>query len=509
MATKQPFVMALDAGTGAARCYVISLDGKISHDTYQEWEYTFPPEAQPGGMEFNPQQFWSIFANLIHKLLQEHNIEPSQIKAISSSSQREGFVLLDKQGKELYGGPNIDIRSPSDGERIARDYGDALYQVSGHWPFPMFAPYRLLWFKEFKPEVFARADCMLMINDWILYRLCGEKSSEPSNAVETLLYDLRERKWAWNLIKKLGLPFHLFPEVNPSGMMIGRVTESAAKETGLLAGTPVVTGGADTQCGVFGSGSFLDGQVSVICGTYAQSVMVSDNAIIDNRYRAWSGCHVIPNKWVIESTAMETGQAFRYTRDVFYPGGGTDAYSKMDADAFQSPPGARGIQSFLGPRVPDYRNLRFDTRGGFFLRLPPLPSSGSRGDFARAVLESVAFGIRANIERLIAISDKKPVTLSICGGMSRSRTLREVIANTMNMPIRIAREKEGTALGAATCAAVGSGLFSSFDEAAGQLIMIEDTITRNELVSLYDDLYEKWLLLMPIAYEKNGLGEIL
>jgi len=508
MADKKEFVMALDAGTGAGRCFAISLDGQVSYDTYQEWEYIFPPEAQPGGMEFDPEHFWSIFANLIRTLLSKHQIDPAQVKAISSSSQREGIILLNKQGKELYAGPNTDMRSPSDGDRIAREYGDAIYRISGHWPFAMFAPYRLLWFKEHKPELYNDADCMLLINDWILYRLSGEKSSEPSNAVETLLYDLTKREWAWDLIEKLGLPAHLFPQVNPSGTMIGRVSQQAAQETGLLPGTPVVTGGADTQCGVFGSGSFHDGQVSTICGTYAQSVMVLDNAIIDSRFRAWSGCHVMPNKWVIESTAMETGQAFRYARDVFYPGGGTDTYTQMDADAYQSPPGARGIQSFLGPRVPDYRCLRFDTRGGFFLRLPPLPASGSRADFARAVLESVAFGIRANIERLISISGKQPVTLSICGGMSKSKTLREVLANVMNMPIRVAKEKEGTALAAATCAAVGCGIFPSFDEAARQLIGIETTVTPGEQISLYNDLYHKWLALMPVAYEKTGLGEI-
>jgi len=505
---RKDLVMALDAGTGAARCFVTSLDGEIRFDTYQEWQYLFPPEAQPGGMEFDPKQFWLIFVNLIQKMLKNNQIDPNQIKAISSTSQREGFILLDKQGNELYAGPNTDVRWPINGESIARDFGEEIYRVSGHWPLPMFAPYRLLWLKEKKPDLYSRADSMLMINDWILYHLCGEKISEPTNAVETLLFDLTEKNWSWTLIEQLGLPKHLFSEVCPSGTMIGGVTHAAAQETGLIEGTPVVTGGADTHCGVFGSGSLHDGQISTICGTYAQSVMVLDQVIIDDRCRAWSGCYLLPNKWIIESTAMETGQAFRFIRDVFYQSDKVDVYSKMDEDAQKSPPGARGIQSFIGPRVPDYRDLHFESRGGFLLPLPPLSSRSSRKDFCRAVLESVAFGIRANIERLIAISGKQPYTLSICGGMSKSIAFREILANVMNRPIRIAREKEGTALAAAICAAVGSKQFSSFEEGAGQLIEFEDVVIRNDFADLYDDLYQNWLSLMPIMYDKEGLGEI-
>ena len=60
------YVMALDAGTGAGRCLLVSLDGQHSVEKYQEWQYEFPAEAQPGGAEFDPEVFWGIFANLIH-----------------------------------------------------------------------------------------------------------------------------------------------------------------------------------------------------------------------------------------------------------------------------------------------------------------------------------------------------------------------------------------------------------------------------------------------------------
>jgi len=503
------YVMALDAGTGAGRCLLVSLDGQHSVEKYQEWQYEFPAEAQPGGAEFDPEVFWGIFANLIHRALAESGVSPGQVVGISSTSQREGIVLLDRAGRELYAGPNIDVRSPSDGARIAADFGEDIYQVSGHWPFPMFAPYRLLWFKEHKPELYERVHTMLLLNDWILYRLSGVRASEPSNATETLLFDLKTRRWATDLIARLGLPESIYPPVFASGTQIGEVTPEAAAATGLKAGTPVVTGGGDTQCALLGTGAIEDGQISTVLGTYAPSQLVVNRPIIDPQYRAWSGCHVVPGKWVVESTAMEAGQAFRWTRDVFYGGGGTDVYSIMDGEAAIAPVGARGIQAFIGPRVSNYRYLSFSVRGAFFFQLPPLPGSASRGDFARAVLESIAYGVRANIERLQSISGRQVTKLRICGGVSKGQTLPRVLADVLNMPVLVPELKEGSAMGAALCAAVGSGSFNSFSEAVAAMVHWErELVPHPDRVEAYQALYEQWLKLAPQVYGPEAIGEV-
>jgi len=507
---KKEFVMALDAGTGAARCFLIALDGNVSYEAYEEWQYEYPPEAQPGGAQFDPQQFWGIFARLIQRALKENNITAEQIVGASSTSQREGIVLLDSSGRELYAGPNIDMRAPANFPQIAQVYGEEIYQVSGHWPFPMFAPYRLLWFREHRPDIYQKIDCMLMLNDWVLYRLSGEKVSEPSNATETLLYDIKHHRWADHLIRHLELPEHIFPPVMPSGTQIGVVTRSASAETGLLPGTPVISGGADTQCALLGTGSINQGQVSTVIGTFAPSQMVLDEPLIDPFYRSWSGCHVVPEKWVVESTAMEAGQSFRWVRDVFYAGGDTKKYSLMDLEASNSPIGSRGVMAFIGPRVPDYRCLKFDVRGGFFFNLPPAPGSYSRADFARAVLESIAYGIRANVERLQRITGVKVKTLSICGGISKSIAFRGILANVMNITVRIPQYKEGSALGAALCAAVGCKRVSNYGEAVEQLVRWEVEVEPSaDRVEAYEALYRQWLSFLPVVHGTIGLGEIV
>lgn len=206
---------------------------------------------------------------------------------------------------------------------------------------------------------------------------------------------------------------------------------------------------------------------------------------------------------------MEAGQAFRWVRDVFYGGGSTEQYSLMDQEAAQSPLGARGVQAFIGPRMPDYTHLKFNVRGGFFFDLPPAPGSASRADFARAVLESIAFGVRANIERMQAITRVAIKSLSICGGVSKSYTFREALANVMNIPVFVPEQKEGSAMGAALCAGVGIGRAKTFAEAVTDMVHWECKLEPQvEKVEQYETLYQRWLPLLPQVHGQEGLGEI-
>jgi sugar (pentulose or hexulose) kinase len=498
------YLMALDAGTGAGRCFLVSLDGQHAIDAYEEWSYDFPPEAQPGGAQFDASVFWDLFTRLIRQALAKGDLAPDQIAAVSSTSQREGIVLLDANGRELYAGPNIDLRRPTDADTFTRTYGELLHGISGHWPFPMFAPYRLLWFKEHRPDLYERVDKMLLLNDWLLYRLSGEHGTEPSNGNETLLFDLKKRQWAWDVIDELGFPRHFFPPVLESGRQLGAVSEAAAGQTGLLPGTPVVMGGGDTQAALLGTGAITPGDVGVVLGTYGPQQLVLDRPVIAEPEYAWSGCHVVPDRWVLESTSMETGQAFRWVRDIFYAAGGQNVYAEMSADAAASPPGARGVLAYTGPRLPNYRNLQFVGPGGFKTQLPPAPASASRGDFARATLESVACAVYANARRLERITGQAVANLRVSGGLSQSETLVSIMASLSEVPVYVPVLKEGSALGAAICAGVGSGQYASFAEGVETLVSWEAQVEpESGLTAFYREHFERWMQHYPAMYGED------
>lgn len=493
MSDSKRYLMALDFGTGAGRCFLISTDGEKSFEQYQEWDYQYPEEAQPGGAEFDPREFWSFFARLIRKTIQSSGIQPEQIAGISSTSQREGVVFLDCSGEELYAGPNLDMRAPSNVSNFTEKYAEKLHQASGHWPFPMFLPYRLLWFKEYKPEIYERINSVLMLNNWLLFRLSGSKATEPSNGVETLLLDIKTRTWATDLISKIGFSHSIFPEVFESGTVIGEVTPSAAKETGLCSGIPVVLGGADTQCALLGTSAIQPGDLGVPLGTYGPVQLVVDRPILAAPELIWSGCHTVPESWVIESTSMEVGQTFRYVRDTFYASDSMDTYQVMNTEAEESPPGANAVKAYLGSRLPNYKNLQFAIPGGFRVQLPPSPGSVTRGDFSRAALEAVSYGVHLNVERLQRISERELSVLRVSGGLSKSSLLVKILADLINVRITVPVNKEASALGAAICAGVGGGVYADMAEGTDSLVkwdQILDPDPANGIV--YQELYQSW-----------------
>ena len=195
MGGKPQYVMAIDVGTGAGRCFVCSLDGTVIRQRYQEWSYRPVPEARPGGLDFDPAEFWGILSGLVRRTLTECDLRPESIVAVSSTSQREGIVLLDRQGHELYGGPNIDQRAPSDAAVFEARFGQRLHHHSGHGRSRCSPPTACCGSASTSPDLLDRSATMLLLNDWVLYRLSGEAASEPSNGDETLLFDLHTRTW--------------------------------------------------------------------------------------------------------------------------------------------------------------------------------------------------------------------------------------------------------------------------------------------------------------------------
>ncbi len=506
MVKRRQFLMALDFGTGAGRCYLISVDGQQSFEQYSEWEYSYPPEAQPGGSEFNAEEFWDILSNLIRRTIKKAGIDPAQIIAVSSTSQREGVVFLDKNGKELYAGPNLDMRAPRNSSEFEAQFAESIHASSGHWPMPMFLPYRLLWFKENKPEIYEKIDSIVLLNNWILFRLSGERITDPSNGVETLLVDLKKRDWNSPLIKELGFPERYFPPVYESGTFIGKVTTKAAAETGLSAGTAVVSGGADSQCGLLGNGAVAEGEIGVTLGTYGPLQMVLNNPVIAKPELTWSGCHVVPNTWVIESTSMEAGQTFRWIRDIFYANEIGDVYTLMEKEASTAPPGSNGLKAYIGPRLPNYRNLDFNCSGGFVTQLPATPGRVARKDFSRAALEAVAYGVKLNVDRLQRVAGLALLDLRACGGLTKSRTLLQIMANLLQVPVFVPKQKEGSALGAAICAGVGANIFKSMIEGA-QVCVKEDLLLQPEYESgsVYQELFADWKQHYKIMYGERIL----
>lgn len=498
------YLLVMDAGTGAARCFIVATDGTQYWTEKMEWGYFHPEDAPAGGLEFAAQSHWRILAKVATDVIKRSGIEPAQIAAVSTTSLREGNVLLDDAGKELFAAPQHDRRGDELAAGIEERLGEKMYRSGGHWPTGIFAPARLTWLKRHRPAMFAKAETLLMINDWITYRLTGVRCSEPTNASETCLFDIHALQWDDQLIDSVGLPRHLFSPVLKAGTVVGAVHSNAQKQTLIPAGTPVVIAGADTHCGTLGSGAIQADDIAAVAGTSTPVQVITSHPLLDEDARTWSGPHVVPGQWVIESNAGITGSWLRWFRDAFCDREmmaarrqRKSAFDLMVELASKAPIGSMGVTALLGAAEMNARRLQNTAAGlGGFVRASPralLTMPDSKGHFVRAMFETFAYSNRANIEQLATITHKQWNRVHLCGGMAVGSFWAQMAADVMNREVLVPHIVEGTSIGAAICAGVGVGIYPDFPTGAACLIRSSRVFTpSSRAAARYEPLYKGW-----------------
>ncbi len=402
---------------------------------------------------------------------------------------------MDKGGRELYAGPNIDLRAIAEGISLDSECGEEIYSITGHSPSLLFVPAKLKWFQTNHPETFENIATVLTISDWIVFKLCGQRVSEVCGVAELGLLDICGRTWSDRLSALLALPHGIYPELVSVGSRVGSVTSGAAAETGLPQGTAVAMAAPDTQCGLTGLGLKENEQVGIVMGWTAPVQMVTDKPVLDPEGKTWSSCHLFPNRWVLESSVGEAGNAYSWLRETLFSQGecsAEESYHLMDHLAEQAPLGAEGVLAFIGPAAMDMTNLalRF---GGFLFPVPLSVTNIQRSHLVRAALENLCFAFKANCSQLEAISGLQMGVVSLGGGMARSQCLTQALPSVLDLPVLVPETTEVSALGAAMCAAVGSGVYSTLEEAMSAMKPGVRVIEPDCLAVLeYADHYQRW-----------------
>ena len=191
-------------------------------------------------------------------------------------------------------------------------------------------------------------------------------------------------------------------------------------------------GGADTQCSLLGAGAVEPGDVAAILGTTTPVQAVVAEPLLDPAANLWAGCHVVPDRWVIESNAGSTGDAYLWLLDLLVHTDG-DRHARAEELASANPDS--GTFTFIGPRIFDLNELRPDMPGGLLFRFPTLQLRPSAGDLLRAFFESVAYAVRANLAQIEAVTGRPTTRLIVGGGMSRNDLLMQLVADVSGLPL--------------------------------------------------------------------------
>ncbi len=494
---KPECVIALDAGSGSGKSAMFDLGGNLLAMAMEDWAPRVP-EDEPLGAEFDPQEMWATLCRTTRRALEQAGLPPQAVRGVSATSQRDGAVFLDAAGSELLCSTNRDARGVLHAEETAKEFGEAIYRVTGRWPLGLSAMDRLTWFRMHRPELYARLTRVFMISDWLIYRLCGEVCSEPTNASSSQLFDVTRHCWSLELTELLGHSPQVCPSCYRPGQAAGALTPQAAQALALPAGIPVAIGAGDSQAACLGCAAFDDGVTTVIAGTTMPVQMVLPHPVFDTLHRLQLGAYVTPGRWVLESNAGLAGMCYRWFCESFVDSAGS-GYAVLEKEMQAIQPGE--VMAALGPQVADFHELTFPPKSAFvFPFLGGVEHPPQRGAFGRAILENIAYAVRGNVEQLVEISAQQVTALNLCGGLAHSRLLAQIIADLCQMPVHVPVVREASCLGAAICAAVGAGAYRDLSAAAQAMVHWEPTVEPEPAnVRRYKGLYRRWTSLLEQA----------
>jgi autoinducer 2 (AI-2) kinase len=506
------YLLAIDLGTGSCRALLLDETGSQAAIAQREWSHP-PVPGVPGSQVFDTAANWRLICECITEAIGRAGIAASDIGAVSSSSMREGMVLYDRDGKELWACPNVDSRASVEaGELVESGLARRIYDRAGDW-VAITAPPRLMWIRRHEPEVFARTAHLTMLSDWVIVRLTGRFLTDPSCGSSSNMFDLATRTWSRLIVEWCGLTEAVLPEVVEPGTRVGEVTEAAATETGLAPGTPVIMGGADTQLGLVGIGVTKPGSVTIVGGSFWQTTVITDRPLIDPEARLRTLCHAVPGQWMTEGIGFYHGIVMRWFRDAFCElekeraiQRGVDPYVVMEEAAATIPPGSNGVLGIFS-NVMDAKRwvhaspsfLGFDVDD---------PSRTGRAACIRAIEEEAAYTSLGHLRIIESLTGSQWDEVVFTGGASKGHLWPQVVSDVLGVRVRVPVVKESTALAAAMYAGLGIGTWSSLDEVVDHLVRFERTFEPDAAAhDVYRDGFARWreVYLRQLELSEAGL----
>lgn len=505
------YVLAIDAGTGSVRACVFDVAGTPVSISQRSWEHD-PEPGVPGSMSFATERNWALVIEIIREALAQAGVTGENVAAVSSTSMREGIVLLDSDGHELWACANVDARAEAEVRELAAIPGleEQIYGATGQ-TFALAAGPRLLWLKTHHPDLYDRAATVLMLSEWVLFRLSGERAMEPSNGSTSGFVSLASRSGDPELLRLCGLRDDLLPQTSESGTVIGRVTARAADKTGLSTSTRVVLGGGDAQLAALSMGLTEPGEAAIIAGTFWQQFVNLPTPGVDPGMRVRVNAAAIPDMWQAEAIAFHTGTAVRWFRDTFATDEvrlagetGRDPLDVLTAAAADVPIGSDGVIPIFSD-VMNYRHWKHAAPSFLNLSLDGGPSL--RAAMFRSLLENAAIVASMNLEMVEGFSGTRASEIVFAGGSAKSEMWGQIVADVLGRPLRIPAVTEATAQGAAACAAAGAGAFEAPSFAAREWLSWEREITPDtEAHAAYGEVRERWVAAYAPQLELMNSG---
>ena len=483
------YILAYDIGTTGVKTCLFGVDDTIK--LLASASRGYPLYIMPdGGAEQDGDDWWNGMCQSTAELFANTDIKPEQVAGISFCSQMQGLVLTDKDGIPVHRPMSyMDQRAK---EEIKKGIANGL-QVAGANVFKLLPSlmitgavsssvkdpvWKYKWVEAHEPENFERAYKWLDVKDYLICRCTGKFTMTEDSAFATLIYDTRPGKQGWSkkMCSMFDVDMELLPEIIKSTDMVGGLTEKAASELGLKAGTPVFGGGGDSSLIGVGAGCVNVGDTHIYSGTSGWVITVTDKQMVDvtamiaaitgaqsGKYNYFAELETAGKclEWVKDHLALDEIGIYLDKKSVTegFEATYTSLYDYMTQTVKDVPPGAGGV--IFTPWLHGNRCPFEDphSTGMFF----GIKLETGKTELIRAVLEGVFYHLRWMLE----CQDKKLKTsnpIRFVGGGALSPVSCQILADITGRTIEtVASPQNVGSVGAAAVTAVGLGIIESLE----------------------------------------------
>lgn len=456
------YIAAIDQGTTSTRCILFDHAGNIAAVDQQEHRQIYP---QPGWVEHDALEIWTHTQGVITLALSRLGATADDIAAVGITNQRETTVLWEKATGNPVHNAIVwqDTRTDTICNELAREGGQDRFRAKTGLPLATyFSGPKIKWLLDNLPGLRTRAEAGEILfgtmDTWILWNLTGAHVTDVTNASRTMLMDLQTLDWDDEILRLMGIPRRMLPEIRSSSEVYGPVSATCWQSS--LQGIPVAGILGDQQAALFGQACYTPGEAKNTYGTGCFMLMNTGEKPVPSQSGLLT---TLANKigtrpavYALEGSIAVTGALVQWLRDNM---GMIQSSAEVEtlARSVEDSAGIYFVPAFSGLFAPYWRS---DARGAIL----GLTRYVNRGHLARAVLEATAYQTLEVLEAMEKDSGVKLTALKVDGGMVFNELLMQFQADLLEVPVIRPKVAETTALGAAYAAGLAVGFWKDYAE---------------------------------------------
>ena len=460
----EKFILSFDQGTTSSRAIVFDHEGTIKSVAQKEFEQIFP---KPGWVEHDPNEIWSTQASVAAEAITKIGINGLNIAAIGITNQRETTIVWDREtGEPVYNAIVWQDRRTAKYCDSLKEKGhaDMIRNKTGLVIDAYFSGTKVKWILDNVEGAREKAEAGKLafgtVDCWLIWKLTrGEKHvTDVTNASRTLLYNIKDCCWDKELLELFDIPESVLPEVKASSEIVGHT-----KTTIFAHEIPIAGIAGDQHAALFGQQCTQPGMAKNTYGTGCFMLMNTGNKAITSKNNlvttiAWQiGDEVT---YALEGSIFIAGAAVQWLRDQL---GLIKKASDIEelANTVEDNGGLYFVPALTGLGAPHWDQYARGIVVG-------ITRGSTKGHFARATLEGIAFQAMDVLKSMEADSGIEVKELRVDGGAAANNLLLQFQSDTLQSPVIRPKQLETTALGAAYLAGLAVGYWKDLDELQSQ-----------------------------------------